>query len=292
MEVKPKHQTPWDWRAAVQFICGGTGTGLLFFTALAAWEEPIWLWRTGLLAMIFIGVGLFSVWMKLGRRWRALFVFLNPRTSWMSREALLSIPLGLLGLVAVGLQIPTLALIAAVFGLGFLYAQARILRAAAGIPAWREPLIVPLISFTGLTEGAALFVAAALLFGAVETWFVIVLFLLIAVRLLVWLAYRRKLSAPGSAPIETVKALEHINDNLLVLGHVIPLLVVLAAIFFPGNTAVTLATLIAALLTLLGGWYLKATLITRAAYDQGFAIEHAPARTPGYAGPGAKPGWS
>jgi len=64
------------------------------------------------------------------------------------------------------------------------------------------------------------------------------------------------------------------------------------AIFVSANTAVTAATLIATILTLLGGWYLKATLITRAAYDQGFAIEHSPARTPGYAGSGAKPGWS
>jgi hypothetical protein len=38
----------------------------------------------------------------------------------------------------------------------FLYCQARILRAAMGIPAWRGPWVVPLIVVSGLAEGGAL----------------------------------------------------------------------------------------------------------------------------------------
>jgi hypothetical protein len=38
----------------------------------------------------------------------------------------------------------------------FLYCQARILRAAKGIPAWRTPWVVPLIVLSGLAEGGAL----------------------------------------------------------------------------------------------------------------------------------------
>ncbi len=41
-----------------------------------------------------------------------------------------------------------------VLALVFVYCQGRMLQAARGIPAWREPLLVPLIVVTGLAEGA------------------------------------------------------------------------------------------------------------------------------------------
>jgi len=34
--ITPWHQNNWDWRAAGNFIGGGSGTGLLFFATLAA----------------------------------------------------------------------------------------------------------------------------------------------------------------------------------------------------------------------------------------------------------------
>jgi len=41
------------------------------------------------------------------------------------------------------------------------------------------------------------------------------------------------------------------------------------------------------------GWFIciKIVLVTKAAYDQGFAVEHMPARGAGASGPGVKPGW-
>ncbi|HEX6386692.1 MAG TPA: phenylacetyl-CoA:acceptor oxidoreductase [Anaerolineae bacterium] len=307
MKVEPWHQTPWDWRAAIQFICGGTGTGLLFFTALAAWQEPARLARTGWLALAFVCVGLLFVWLKLGRRWRALFVILNPRTSWMSREALLSLPLLGLGLAAVWLRSPTIGLIAAVCGLCFLYAQAQMLKAARGIPAWREPLIVPLIFLTGLTEGASLLLASNLWLRSpglpavagyrlqpevaykAGWWLPGALFLLLVIRLSVWVAYRRKLGAPGAAPVNTAVVLNAVNQAVLWPGHIIPLVVLLLAVILPAGTAIL--GLVAGLAALLAGWFLKFTIVARAAYNQGFALAHTPARTPGYGGPGTKPGW-
>ena len=44
--------------------------------------------------------------------------------------------------------------LAAALALAFIYCQARMLQAAKGIPAWREPLLVPLMVVTGLAEGA------------------------------------------------------------------------------------------------------------------------------------------
>jgi len=40
------------------------------------------------------------------------------------------------------------------------------------------------------------------------------------------------------------------------------------------------------------GWAIKFILITRAAYNQGFALPHTPIRGSGVPGPAVKPGWS
>ena len=40
------------------------------------------------------------------------------------------------------------------------------------------------------------------------------------------------------------------------------------------------------------GWAIKFILITRAAYNQGFALAHTPIRGFGVPGPAVKPGWS
>lgn len=288
MEVQPSKQTAWDWRAAVQFSCGGTGTGLLFLTALAALQDSAWLWRTGILAMLFIGAGLLAVWIKLGRRWRVAFVILNPRTSWMTREAFLSLPLGLFGLAAILLRSPALGIVAALFGLAFLYAQARIIRNAMGIPAWREPLSVPLLLLTGLTEGAGILLAASFFFEPIGFWLPLLALFLVAARLGVWWAYRARLSAPGAAPTAAVAALDQAHLPLVLGGHLLPLVFLAVVLVAPAAGAIGL---VAGVTALLGGWYLKFTLITRAAYNQGFAIAHTPARTPGYGGSGARPGW-
>jgi phenylacetyl-CoA:acceptor oxidoreductase subunit 2 len=288
--VEPWHQTPWDWRAAVQFICGGTGTGLLLFTALAAYLESGWPAWSVLPALAFVGLGLLSVFIKLGRRWRAAFVVRNPATSWMTREALLAPPVLGLGFLAAVLNSPALALAAAVFGLGFMYAQARILKEAKGIPIWREPLIVLLLLSTGLTEGAALLLIVAALLDGVGAWALAALVVLLLVRAGVWTIYHAKLARPGAAPIQSVDVLTRCNRLLAPIGHGVPLLAALVALVFPDGEIVM--GLLAGCVALLGGWYLKFNLIARAAFNQGFALVRTPARTPGYAGPGVKPGWT
>jgi phenylacetyl-CoA:acceptor oxidoreductase subunit 2 len=40
------------------------------------------------------------------------------------------------------------------------------------------------------------------------------------------------------------------------------------------------------------GWALKLILVTRAGYNQGFALNHTPARGSGIAGAMVKPGWA
>jgi phenylacetyl-CoA:acceptor oxidoreductase 26-kDa subunit len=290
MIVEPTHQKPWDWRASVQFICGGTGTGLLLFTTLAAGQESAWLQRTGYLALVFLGIGLLSVWVKLGRRWRAMFVILNPRTSWMSREALLALPLFVLAGAGVFFTLYGLVIAAAVLGMGFLFAQAKMLEAARGIPAWRTRLIVPLIVITGLVEGGSLFAIATAVFFPVGLWLPITLLALVALRLWVWQTYFKTLTAPGNAPIGTVDALAEIRNHVTWIGHVVPLLLLIVGVVVPEGTAIF--TALAGAAAIFGGWTMKFTIIACAAFNQGYALKHTPARSPGYGGPGTKPGWN
>ncbi|GAB3774725.1 hypothetical protein GCM10028796_49560 [Ramlibacter monticola] len=263
----------WDWRASGNFICGGAGSGLVFFGALCA--PPGLVVPLVLAGLGLVGLGLFFVWLEIGRPLRAVNVFVHLRTSWMSREALAAVVLFVLGagLIA-GLRWrlwPT-AVAAAVF----LYCQARILGAARGIPTWRHPLTVPLLVLTGLTEGMGLF----WLLGA---WAnppllqAVPFAMLLLARGLLGRLWRLRLGEQASAP--ALRAIDSIAPAMRWLGLAAPLaLLALAA------TTSTVPALAAALLALAGllatatGWVFKFTLVTRTAYQQGFSLPRMPVR--------------
>ena len=146
----PWQQTNWDWRAAGNFMGGGAGAGLVVWSVLSG-AHPALL----VIGLALIGAGLLCVWAEIGRPLRALHVFFNPQTSWMTREGLVAMLLMPVGLASAVLW-PQLAPAAALLAVGFIYCQARILHMAKGIPAWREPRVVPLIVATGLVEGGGL----------------------------------------------------------------------------------------------------------------------------------------
>lgn len=91
----PWHQSSWDARAAGNFMAGGAGSGLIVAAALGG--GPAWLFLAG---AAIVGIGLLCVWAEIGRPWRALNVFFHPRTSWMTREAIVAPALMLLALAA------------------------------------------------------------------------------------------------------------------------------------------------------------------------------------------------
>ena len=279
----PKTQTNWDWRAACNFIGGGAGGSLLFWAALAALGgadfRPL-----AFLGMVLVGAGLTCVWFEIGRPWRALNVFNHFSTSWMTREASVA-PLLFLMALAAWIGHPILTGLAGLLGAVFLYAQARILKADKGIPAWRHPGCQPLMLSTGLTEGLGLLVAALALTGAPQTWALIALLILLLSRVITWRAYRAGLKRDG-APLGTLRALADIDTGLLMAGHLAPVLLLVIAYNLP------LAAVIAGLLAAGSGWWLKYTIIRRAAYTQGFALAHIPSRGRGSAGPQVKPGWN
>ena len=290
--VAPWLQQHWDLRAAGNFMGGGAGSGLFAIAALLAALAGTPLRPLGLAALGLVGFGLFLVWLEIGRPWRFLNVFRHAATSWMTREAFLAMPFLGLGLLAVVIDSASLGLIAAALGLAFLYCQARILKASKGIPVWREPRIVPLIIVTGLAEGTGLFLIASLplaeLRPVVGTASVFLLALL-AGRFVAWMDYRRRLAITG-APKESLKALDRLAPHFLLLGHALAAL--LAGVGLAMPAAPPIAAAIAGTLALATGWWFKLDLITRAAYNQGFAIKRAPPRGQGPTGPGLKPGWT
>jgi phenylacetyl-CoA:acceptor oxidoreductase subunit 1 len=291
--VAPWRQRHWDWRAAGNFIGGGSGAGLLLATALAVLAGlPLAL--LALVAVGLVGAGLLCVGWETGRPLRApLNVFFHPQTSWMSREALVGLALFPLALAGAWYDSGPLLLLAAIAGLAFLYCQARILRAAMGIPAWRSPAVVPLILASGLTEGAGLFLAA-LAAAPIEppasaiTLAASAVMGLVVLRAWTWRAYRRALAT--AAPDATLARLAAQSKRFVALGHGLPLLLILAALVT--GDLLPAALFLAGLLIALAGWAMKLTLVTGAAYNQGFAIARAPVRGAGGGGPGARPGWS
>jgi phenylacetyl-CoA:acceptor oxidoreductase subunit 2 len=269
----PWQQTQWDWRAAANFICGGAGSGLLVFSALSArTAHTPWLL---LLGLALVGAGLFCVWMEIGRPLRALHVFFNPRTSWMTREggvAMLLMPAGL----AAAYGIAGFDWITGALALGFVYCQGRILRAAKGIPTWREPLIVPLIVATALAEGGGLWLLLQSPQAMQQAWLLLLLGAALLARAILWPLYRRRLD--GRAAPRALSALDATRAAWLA-GTYLPLASVVAVAFgsIGGLPAGALLGAAGVLAAAVGAWF-KFTLITRAGFNQGYALVHLPVR--------------
>jgi hypothetical protein len=63
--VEPSQQQHWDWKAAGNFVCGGTAAGCSF-TAIASLRYDELAARLGCLG--FVALGLFLVLLKIGGR--------------------------------------------------------------------------------------------------------------------------------------------------------------------------------------------------------------------------------
>ncbi|MDH4061798.1 MAG: hypothetical protein OEU94_13380 [Aquincola sp.] len=263
----PWQQANWDWRAACNFMAGGAGSGLVVCAALAG--SPAWLLAAG---GVMIASGLFAVWLELGRPWRSWRVIRHGARSWMSREALVA-PLLFVAIAAAWFGVPGAAWAAALLALVFVACQARLLQAAKGIPAWREPMLVPLLVATALAEGAGAWLllgAARAAPGGLWVYFALVL----VARVALWHAWRRRVRTATGA-LAAIDA----AGMVFKLATLLPLAAALVALAWPladGPTSVLQA--LAGALAAAGGLWFKYTLVTRAGFNQGFALPHLPVR--------------
>lgn len=288
--VGPRQQHNWDWRAASNFIAGGTGGGLLAFAAFAS------LWGADVRALLvvgmaLIGIGLTCVWFEIGKPWRALNVYRHAATSWMTREAAVAPFVFACGALALLTGQPLFVLLTGVFGACFVYAQARILAADKGIPAWRHRRCMPLVAATGFAEGASLLaVATPFLIPQVAGQIAVVTgaLVLLLVRVLLWRNYLSGLRTDG-APVGSLRALSAIDGPFLKYGNLLPAVLLLVGVL--GAPLAGAALVLAGLAVVPGGWWFKYTLVRRAAFTQGFALPHLPVRGRGTSGAGVKPGW-
>jgi phenylacetyl-CoA:acceptor oxidoreductase subunit 1 len=288
--VEPAHQKHWDWKAAGNFMCGGAGAGLFAFAAAATlFGAPA---RAAMAAgALLVALGLFFVLLKIGRPLRAANVLRQPQRSWMAREAWAAMAFFPLAALAWwSAQAPVVGLAGAA-ALAFLLCQGMILFGAKGIPAWREPLIVPLIVATGLAEGGGLLLTLLVftpLPAPTAQLAAVVVVLLAAARGWIWRRYVRLLESKG-APSRTLEVFADMRPWVHPFGLALPVAVILAGFIPTIDPALPFA--LGGLAAFAAGWLVKFVLVTRAGYNQGFALEHIP-RGHGVVGQSIKPGWS
>ena len=270
--IAPAHQQHWDWKAAGNFICGGAGAGLFLLAAIAGQGSFSLL---GTLALAMVALGLLLLLFKIGRPLRSLYVLRQPQRSWMAREAWIAGAFFLLGGLAVWSEAPALTISAATAAGLFLLSQAMILKEAKGIPAWRTPLIVPLIVSTGLAEGAGLLLAAtAALASPLPAAGVVAVVAIVCatLRAVVWGLYVRALRS-DRAPSGTIEVLSAFDPRFALVGLALP--TALAGGGLVAADASIFLFAVAGACILIAGSALKFTLVTRAAFNQGFALPQA-----------------
>jgi phenylacetyl-CoA:acceptor oxidoreductase subunit 2 len=147
------------------------------------------------------------------------------------------------------------------------------LQAAKGIPAWRAPQTVPLIVLTGLTEGGGwLLFLSTTTSVAPHPLLLVAMGALLLARAWVWRAHRQGV-ARQAAP-RALTALDEAGRWILWAGTAAPLVALALAVLGGGWPLLGLAGLLAAG----SGAWLKYVLITRAGFNQGFALQHLPVR--------------
>lgn len=282
-----KVQAFWDWRAAMNWIFGGIGTGLAIATMFALWFrtiDPALAPKLYFASAALVAMGLFCVFLKIGRQLRFWRAAARPHSSWMSRElyaVLVFFPSVLGCLLAPGKGVFALAGISAG---AFLFCQAKILHRARGIPAWRAPLVPWMIIASGLLEGCGALALMLAVFGRLPGHgMTIAVIALAAINATLWRAYVGSARDEGIAPLAR-GVLKRIGGPLHLFGHVLPVGLATFALVSPANAAVPLA--IAGVSVIAGGALWKYSLIVRAGFNQGFRLSHMPQRGSGsYAAP-------
>ena len=279
-----KLQTLWDWRAAMNWIFGGISSGMAALAWLASLAGIVPADRVPAAqfgAALLMAVGLFFVFLKIGRKlrfWRALS---RPQTSWMTRE--MYAVGAFYAAVLANLLWPgaAMSMLAGVFALVFLFCQAKILHLARGISAWRAPLVPWMIFASGLLEGLGLLTLVLLWTDGVRApapSLALAGVALAAVNAGLWGAYRASAASAGIVPLSR-RLIGRISLPLHLVGHAFPGALFMLALASPDIARVCLGA--GSVAALAGGVFWKFRLIARGGYQQGFSMPMLPQRGSG-----------
>lgn len=282
-------QTFWDWRAAMNWIFGGISSGM----AVAAWLASL----AGILpadrvaaahlgAAVLMAIGLFFVFLKIGRKLRFWRAVSRPQTSWMTREiyaVAVFYPAVLANIVWAGAG---LSMLAGVSALAFLICQAKILQLARGISAWRVPLVPWMIVASGLLEGLGLLTIALVSLkgsGRLFPQLALAGLILIMINAALWIGYRKTAAKRGIVPLAR-QLIARISPPLHFVGHALPAFMFVLALASPGIAPVFLSA--GAFTAILGGAFWKFMIVVRGGYQQGYSMPMLPQRgSGGFAAP-------
>jgi len=253
-ETRPAPAWP-DGIAAAGLVVSGSGAGLLAILSLGGYgglDAGAGLVLPGL---ALVGLGLLAMWLRPalsaeGETWRRVAAI----------AALVLFPL-----CGAALGWPDLIRLVWLPALVVLYAQARRIEAVRAVPAWSAPLHMPLLLTSAFAEGSGLLLLLAPLTmaGAAPDWTAGLMIALVAARLLVWMAYRRRLTGE-TVPAATAVVLLAFSTPFTLGGNVIPLALSIVAGMMPSLASSALAA--AGLAVVAGGWALRLVILTRATY--------------------------
>lgn len=286
----------WDMRATANFFFGGMSSGfaIMAFVAYLFGEisgRSLTLAYVGAAAVM--SVGLFAVFLEIGRKSRAIFALKKISTSWMTREIWAAI--AFFALVATDFVFNNffLHVVTAVAAVAFLYCQARILHAARGIVAWRVAEIPVMLVTGGLLEGTGLLAIANGLYPRLFTTSqvcAIAGIILCCVGFGLWATYASRarvlkdddfyldiLENHFSRP--TRNAINAVKWPVHVIGHLLPILAIVFG--YLSKSQPQWLWIVGGGLAVVGGLIWKSTVITRASHQQGFTLPTLPARGSG-----------
>ncbi len=134
-----------------------------------------------------------------------------------------------------------------------------------------------LIVSCALAEGAGLFWLLAGWSAGTTAWLAGIFVVLVVIRLVLWHAWRRAIAPHAAA--RALAALDQPGRWMWWAGSIAPLaLTLLATSVLAGTVAATVLMALAGLLVAATGAWFKFVLITRGAFNQGFALTRLPVR--------------
>jgi len=282
--ISPMKQKRWGWPAVANFILGGAGAGfylLSFLTMILeagtfALSEPA---SFGLLAPVLVSLGFLALTIEAVRPLRGRHLFRHVRHSWISRETLagaIFVPAAVLDWL---FPHPALGVLAVAAALGLMISQGFIVYRARAVTAWNVPIMPLLFMSSGLASGGGLvLLVAALDRLPLARGLVVIGLICVVLNLAVWLLYLRWSHATPFRLATDALCRPIAVILTAVLGHVVPLLLLLLLLIRPGVDARVelphVVTALSGLAMIVGGMSQKVGIILAAGYTREIALRH------------------